>query len=96
MSKHEIKVDLTEITLYYENGPIMQQGFYIADSKLHASWESYNSDGSKKCIASYNYGVKISIWTYWSGNKITKLTYDNNKIVNIEEFNANERIKNTP
>jgi len=72
----------------------MQHGFYTADSKLHASWESYNMDGSRKCVATYNYGIKVGVWTYYKDNKITKLTYDSNKIVNIEEFNANEKVKN--
>ena len=80
--------------MYYENGTIMQHGFYTADSKLHASWESYNMDGSRKCVATYNYGIKVGVWTYYKDNKITKLTYDSNKIVNIEEFNANEKVKN--
>jgi len=94
LQKTEIKGDLIEVTLYYENGTIMQHGFYTEDGKLHESWEFYNSNGSRKCVATYNYGEKVGVWTYWNGNKITKLTYENNKIINIEEFNADDRIKN--
>ena len=72
----------------------MQHGFYTTEGKLHAAWEFYNSDGSKKCIANYNYGDKVGVWTYWNKNKITKIKYDTNKIVNIEEINAEERVKN--
>lgn len=85
LPKTETKGDLQEVTLYYENGSIMQHGFYTKDGKLHASWESYNSDGSPKCYATYNYGVKVGVWTYWNENKITKIEYDNDKIVKIEE-----------
>lgn len=85
LPKTETKGNLQEITIYYEDGTIMQHGFYTNEGKLHASWESYNADGSKKCYATYNNGVKVGIWTYWSKDKITKIEYDNNKIIKIEE-----------
>jgi len=94
LQKTEIKGDLTEVTLYYENGTIMQHGFYTAEGKLHASWESYNQDGTRKCIATYNYGVKVGIWTYWNENKMTKVTYDNNKIIDIKEVINDKKIEN--
>ena len=94
IQKEKAKNDLTEVTIYYENGNIMQHGFYNLKSELHGSWESYYSDGRKKCIATYNKGIKIGVWTYWNGNKITKVTYKNNKVVNIEEINEDERVKN--
>jgi len=93
LQKKETKGDLTEVTLYYENGTIMQHGFYTKKGKLHGSWESYNSNGSKKCIANYNYGEKVGIWTYWTKNKITKITYDSNKVINIEEINTKKNMK---
>lgn len=94
MPKTETKGDLQEVTLYYENGNIMQHGFYTKDGKLHASWESYNLDGTKKCYATYNYGVKVGVWTYWSDHKITKIEYDNNKIINITELDIQNSPKN--
>lgn len=90
LPKTETKGDLQEITLYYENGAIMQHGFYTKEGKLHASWESYNLDGTRKCLATYNYGVKIGTWTYWNDNKVTKIEYDNNKVVKIEEFEVKD------
>ena len=72
----------------------MQHGFYTKEGKLHGSWESYNSDGSKKCFATYNYGLKVGVWTYWNMHKITKIEYDNDNILKIEEIN-NETIKDT-
>lgn len=94
LQKTEIKGELSEVTLYYEDGTIMQHGFYTADGKLHASWESYNQDGSLKCYATYNYGVKVGVWTYWSEDKVTKITYDNNKIIDIEELDVVKKVKN--
>lgn len=94
LPKTEAKGDLQEVTLYYENGAIMQHGFYTKDGKLHASWESYNLDGSRKCYATYNKGVKVGTWIYWTDTKITKIEYDNNKIVKIEESTITDKPKN--
>ena len=94
IQKEKAKNDLTEVTIYYESGNVMQHGFYTSESKLHGSWESYYSNGQKKCIAFYNNGIKTGIWTYWNKDKISKVTYKNDTIVNIEEINAEERIKN--
>jgi len=88
LKKIEVKGDLTEVTFYYKDGVIMQHGFYTKDGKLHASWESYNPDGSLKCYATYNYGLKVGVWIYWKEDKITKITYDNNKIIDIEEVDV--------
>jgi antitoxin component YwqK of YwqJK toxin-antitoxin module len=93
LRKTEIKGDLLEVTLYYENGTIMQHGFYTEDGKLHASWESYYIDGTRKCVATYNYGVKVGIWTYWNNDKITKVEYDNNKIISVKEVSEDSTIK---
>lgn len=95
LPKTETKGDLQEVTLYYQDGSIMQHGFYTKDGKLHASWESYNLDGTPKCYATYNYGVKVGVWTYWNENKITKIEYDNNKIVKIEESDIPPKPKNS-
>ena len=94
IEKTKTEGDLTEVTIYYENGTIMQHGFYTSKSELHGSWESYYLDGRKKCIATYNNGAKIGVWTYWNGDKITKITYKNNKVIKIEEINKDERVKN--
>ena len=80
--------NLFEVTIYYDDGTIMQHGFMTKDNKLHASWESYNPDGTKKCNAIYDNGVKIGTWYYWIGDKIKKVTYDKNEIVKVEEVDS--------
>ena len=71
----------------------MQHGFYTKEGKLHGAWESYNLDGSKKCDATYNNGAKVGTWTYWNQGKITKIEYDNDKVVKIEEFDEKQFAK---
>lgn len=71
--------DLFEVTIYYDNGNVMQHGFLNADNKLQGSWTSYYEDGSKKCIATYDNGEKVGIWDYYYNDKVVKVTYENNK-----------------
>lgn len=87
------KGGLTEVTIYYNNGEVMQHGSYDAEGKLHGQWESYNEDGSKKCIAFYNNNVKTGTWIYWTKGEVNKVTYNKNKIVSIEKMSEAERIK---
>ena len=78
--------DLFEVTIYYDNGQIMQHGFLTKDNELHASWESYYENGNRKCIATYDHGEKVGTWFYYYYDKRTKVVYDNNKIVSVEEM----------
>ena len=78
--------ELTEVTIYYNNGNIMQHGYLTSDNKLQDVWESYYEDGKKKCDATYNKGEKVGIWFYYYNDRTTKVTYDKNKIVNVEEL----------
>lgn len=77
--------DLYEVTIYYPNGNIMQHGFLNKEQKLHASWESYFQDGSRKCVATYDNGDKVGVWFYWKDGIKTKVTYKDNKIEKVEE-----------
>lgn len=78
--------DLFEVTIYYNDGNIMQHGFLTKDNKLHASWESYYPNGNRKCVAIYDHGDKVGTWYYWVMDKKTKVVYEKNKIVEVEEL----------
>lgn len=77
--------DLFEVTIYYNDGAIMQHGFLTKDNKLHASWESYYQNGNRKCVAFYDHGEKVGTWFYWFMDKKTKVVYEKNEIVKVEE-----------
>ena len=79
---------LFEVTIYYDNGNVMQHGFLTPENKLHASWESYYEDGSKKCVATYNHGVKTGIWYYYYKDHTKRVTYENNKIIEVEDLDS--------
>ena len=92
--KENIKtVDLgsvVEVTVYYDSGQIMQHGFMTKDNKLHASWESYYEDGTKKCVANYDNGYKVGIWYYYYPDIVKRVTYEKNKVVKVEELEPEE------
>ena len=78
---------LYEVTIYYNNGEVMQQGFMTPKNELHNSWKSYYDDGSIKCEAVYNKGKKVGVWHYYYRNENAKrVTYEDNKVVKVEEL----------
>ena len=88
----EKKGDLLEIKLYYNSGTLMQHGFYTEEGKiLHGSWESFNEDGTRQCVAFYDKGVKVGTWFYYKNNEITRVTYKNNKITNVEKVENSKK-----
>lgn len=80
--------DMFEVTIYYDNGTIMQHGFLNAENKLDGHWTSYYEDGTKKCSATYRNGEKVGIWSYYYTDKILKVTYKNNKAVAKKELDS--------
>ena len=78
--------DLFEVTIYYDDGSIMQHGFLTKNNKLHGSWESYYANGNRKAVAFYDHGEKVGTWYYWFMDKKTMVVYNKNKIVKVEEL----------
>jgi len=89
--KTEKKGKLTEVTIFYDSGEIMQHGFYTRSGKLHGGWESYYEDSSLKCIAFYDKDVKVGTWTYFYKNKKTNVVYNNNKIISVIEIELDSK-----
>ena len=83
------KVDnnLTKATYYFTDNinVIEREGFFNKNEKLQGMWVSYDQLGNKTSIAYYNNGKKDGIWTYFKNDKISIVTYSDNKIVNVEE-----------
>lgn len=79
--------DLVKATYYFaDNGAIVErEGYFNKEGKLHDTWISYDLQGNKTAIATYNNGIKEGVWTYLKTDKITVVTYNENKITNIEE-----------
>jgi len=62
--KYEIKGNLIKVTYFYDNGQIMQEGFY-KNGKVLGKWTSYIETVAKNTVGDYNNGYKIGKWFFW-------------------------------
>ena len=79
--------DLIKATYYFaDNSSVIErEGFFNKNEKLQGMWVSYDVQGNKIAIAYYNNGKKDGVWSYFKDGKVNLVTYDNNKIINVEE-----------
>lgn len=83
----KVNENLVKATYYFANNEaqIEREGYFNNDKKLEGMWVSYDQQGNKIAIAYYKNGKKDGIWTYFKEDKISIVTYADNKITNIEE-----------
>ena len=83
----KIDNNLVQATYYFaDNSSIVErEGFFNGEGKLQGTWVSYNVQGNKTVIANYKDGKKDGVWTYFKNDKINIVTYNENKITNVEE-----------
>ena len=79
--------NLVKATYYFTTNTsvIEKEGFFNKDGKLHGIWTSYDLAGNKTTVAEYKNGIKEGVWTYFKEDKINMVTYNNNKIIKVEE-----------
>lgn len=85
--------DLVAVTTYYENGAVMEEGFY-KDKKLHGEWNKYDKKGNKITKAYYLSGVKSGTWLFLNDGKLTEVVYKQNKIMKVSELKADQNVIN--
>lgn len=82
------KVDdgIVQATYYFasNNAIVEREGFFNKKGELHGTWISYDILGNKTAIANYENGKKVGTWTYFNDDKISIVTYNDNKIVAVE------------
>ncbi len=83
----KINNNLVKATYYYADNSdaIQSEGFFNDKNQLQGMWVNYNLEGKKTIIAYYDKGKKVGVWTYFKENKISFVTYKNNKLVGVEE-----------
>ncbi|MHB1146119.1 MAG: toxin-antitoxin system YwqK family antitoxin [Lutibacter sp.] len=83
----KLENDLVKATYYFadNNDIVEREGFFNKEGKLHDTWISYDLLGNKTAIATYNNGKKEGVWTYFKTDKINLVTYQENKIIHVEE-----------
>lgn len=82
----KIDNDIVQATYYFadNSSAVEREGFFNKDGKLHGVWVSYDEQGNKTTIANYKNGSKDGVWTYFKKDKISIVTYKENRIVNVE------------
>lgn len=81
--KYSIENQMVKATYYYDNGQVMQEGFY-KDGKLHGKWISYNEDGTKKSTGEYTDGAKTGKWLFWDTTSLNEVNYNNSRIAAVK------------
>jgi antitoxin component YwqK of YwqJK toxin-antitoxin module len=85
--------ELVKTTYYFENGKIQQQGFF-KNGKLDGVWTSYDTNGNKLAVATYNNGEKTGKWFFWTGAKLTEVDYSNSRIASVKTWKQDALVNN--
>lgn len=80
------ETNLIEATYYAENGQISQEGTFNTDGKLHGQWTSYNEDGEKIAVGSYENGAKTGTWYFWADDTLKEVEFSDNQIASVQEI----------
>ncbi|MEB3801266.1 membrane-binding protein [Flavobacterium columnare] len=82
--EYEIQNNLIKATYYYDNGKIMQEGFY-KDGKVHGKWVSYTKEGNELVTGQYESGQKVGTWIFKENGVIAQVNYNDNRLVNLKK-----------
>lgn len=80
--------DLIEATLHHNNGVVAQKGQYTKDGKLHGEWTSFDAQGNKTAIATYNNGEKTGTWLFFIEDDIKEVTFMDSRIAKVTTWKA--------
>ncbi|MBU2927931.1 toxin-antitoxin system YwqK family antitoxin [Winogradskyella psychrotolerans] len=86
----EKKGDLLIATYFHDNGEIQQTGAFDANGKLQGKWTSFDVEGNKLAVATYDAGKKVGKWFFWEGDSLKEVDYRDNTIVSVVEW-SNDR-----
>ena len=83
--KLEAVGELVKTTYYFENGKVQQEGFF-KNGKLDGVWVSFDENGNKSCVATYDNGVKTGKWLFWNGKNLNEVDYSNSRIASVKTW----------
>ena len=83
--KLEAVNNMVKATYFHDNGQIMQEGFY-KNGKLQGEWTSYDTDGNKIAIATYEKGEKVGKWFLWNKSSLNEVDFTNNKVAAVKNW----------
>tara|TARA_B100000524_G_scaffold340743_1_gene234161 strand:+ start:2814 stop:3167 length:354 start_codon:yes stop_codon:yes gene_type:complete len=82
--------ELIDVTYYYNDGTIKQQGSFNTSGLPHGSWTSYDQNGNKLCIGKYKNGKKTGKWYFFNLNKVDSVYFDGGSITSISNEKLSE------
>ncbi|WP_299109027.1 nicotinic acid mononucleotide adenyltransferase [uncultured Winogradskyella sp.] len=91
-TKLEKKGDLTIATYYHDNGEVQQIGAFNVDGKLQGEWTSFDTDGNKVSVGTYNAGKKVGKWFFWEGDSLQEVDYIDSRIVTVNKWNNKTKV----
>lgn len=84
--KIEKKGELTEATYFYSDGSVQQQGTFNAAGELHGVWTSYDINGEKLAVGSYENGKKVGKWFFWTESSLKEVDYIDSRVASVYEW----------
>ena len=83
--------DLVKATFFHDNGEIAQVGFYKND-KPHGEWIAFNQEGVKISKGTYDMGVKVGTWYFWTEAGLNEVDYKNGRIIKVTKWDSSKTI----
>lgn len=74
-------------TYFHENGKISQTGFFV-DGKLNGEWKMFDEEGNKLAMGEYKNGRKTGKWTFWEGDIVKEVDFNDNQIASVVQKNS--------
>jgi len=86
------ETNLIEVKEYHDNGLVSQEGTFNLEGQLHGEWISYNDQGTKIAVGSYENGQRTGKWYFWSGDSMKEVEYSKNAIASIDGVKKKTRL----
>jgi len=83
---------LVEVEYYYDNGNLQQKGTFNEQGKLHGKWVSYDINGDKLSVGSYDNGKKVGKWFFWTKESLKEVDYSNSRIVSVSKWDNKTQV----
>ena len=83
--KYNKETNLVEATYYHDNGMVSQVGTFNTAGKLHGEWTSYNTQGEKVAVGTYENGLRTGKWYFWADDTLREVEFNNNQIASVTE-----------
>ena len=62
------------------------------NGKLHGVWKSYDNDGKKLSIGTYENGRKVGKWLFWNGDSLKEVEFIDSKIMSVNKWNNKTKV----